>query len=98
MSLDMSNSLHGTWKTHHDYRAVLMERLNEAADDYESDNENKSIWRWWTEHTPNGRYHFFDIFLYRMNYEIYVQFEKEMTKMGWAWIKTGEVPDVIDSI
>ena len=98
MSLDMSNSLHGTWNTHHDYRAVLMERLNEAADDYESGNPNKNIWRWWTLHDQNGRYHFFDNFLARMEQEIYPQFEKEMTKIGWAWQRTGCVPDAFDSI
>lgn len=94
MDLDGTNYLHGTWKGGHDFRAVLMERLNEAADDY----EGNARWRWWTSHDTNGRYHFFDNFIKRLESEIYVRFEKEMTAIGWKWQRIGHTADVFDSI
>ena len=87
MSYSGEDYIHGTPST--DYRAVLLERLNEAMDDY-----GKARYPWWANKTdPHGRYHFFDDYLQELNEYIYKQFEKEMANVGWAYRKEGYVPD-----
>ena len=71
--------LHGT-KTH-DFRATLIERLNDAEDDIPEINAR---WRWWTERQP-----FFDLYLDYLNRHIYQRFEIEMSKVGMKWKKEG---------
>lgn len=72
-----------------DYRGVLLERLNNAMDDSESNARDK----WWTSHNPFGHYHFFDDYLTELQSNIYRQFEKEMSAIGWNWQKTGTISD-----
>ena len=76
MEYDGVDNLHGN--RYYDYRATLMERLNEGKDDL----PNGAKIRWW-----KNRPEFFDMYLKRLNSEIYKRFEYEMTKIGWKWRK-----------
>lgn len=74
MEYDGVDNLHGNKM--YDYRATLMERLNEGKDDM----PNAAKIRWWKNRPP-----FFDMYLKRLEGEIYPRFEYEMSKMGWNW-------------
>lgn len=92
MSLNHDHYIHSDGQT--DYRAVLLERLNDALGDYPGEVRDQ----WWTSNDPYGHFHFFDDYIRDLDANIYSQFEKEMTKIGWAWQREGYVPDVFDSI
>lgn len=88
MDYDGKDGLHGTET--HDYRAVLLERLNESKDDI----PNKARMRWWTTpYTMGARNGFFDRFLDYLQKNVYHQFELEMTKRGMKWRKEGVFDD-----
>lgn len=78
MDYDGKDGLHGDEQ--HDYRAVLMERLNRGMDDI----PNNAKWRWWTLRT-----NFFDLYIEYLDKHIYQQFEKEMTRKGMNWRREG---------
>lgn len=72
MELDGKDALHGT-RTH-DYRAVILQRLNDACDDI----PNNAHIRWWTKRKP-----FFDMYLEELDDSIHLKFMNEMHKFGW---------------
>ena len=80
MEYDGVDNLHGNRQ--HDYRAVLMERLNEGY----TDMPNHAHIEWW-----KNRPQFFDMYLDELEDLVYQRFEYEMTKRGLAWRKEGVV-------
>lgn len=80
MDLDGKDGLHGTET--HDYRNVLLQRLNEACDDI----PNNARIRWWRHRPP-----FFDMYIEELDDSIHLKFMNEMHKLGWRPIHHGRV-------
>lgn len=79
MDWNSSTSLHGTLSSE-DYRSTLIERLNNAIDDWEGPARK----RWWTQRPA-----FFDLYLEELDRRIYSRFFDEMRKIGMKPEVTG---------
>jgi hypothetical protein len=72
MDYNADTSLHGT-RSGNDNRTTLIERLNNAMDDWDGGAQI----RWWRDRKP-----FFDMYLDKLDKEIYKKFFDEMRKQG----------------